>query len=175
MAWPVHDCLMIEPTESEDKGEMDRFIDSMLEIKSEIQKIEEGTYERDCNPLKVSEIYKFSFLFKEKSEKCPKIFVLLRNTNFNFFQYRNVTIDWFFVKFAKNIETYFRWPLTLSVPFSLLAGTVPTLVKKPPSRNPGVITNSGLLLPESTTNTETATCSAPALLWNPININNKHT
>lgn len=53
MAWPVHDCLMIEPTESEDKAEMDRFIESMLEIRAEIAKIEEGVYERDLNPLKV--------------------------------------------------------------------------------------------------------------------------
>lgn len=45
---------MIEPTESEDKGEMDRFIDSMLQIYEEIKKIESGEYERECNPLKVS-------------------------------------------------------------------------------------------------------------------------
>ncbi|CAD5212806.1 unnamed protein product [Bursaphelenchus okinawaensis] len=54
MAWPVHDCLMIEPTESEDKAEMDRFIDSMIQIKAEIEKIVEGEAERDCNPLKMA-------------------------------------------------------------------------------------------------------------------------
>ncbi|KAI6180842.1 hypothetical protein M3Y98_00764700 [Aphelenchoides besseyi] len=54
MAWPVHDCLMIEPTESEDKGEMDRFVDSMLQIYEEIQKIETGEYDRECNPLKMA-------------------------------------------------------------------------------------------------------------------------
>lgn len=54
MAWPVHDCLMIEPTESEDKAEMDRFVDSMLSIRSEILQIENGVYDRDNNPLKVN-------------------------------------------------------------------------------------------------------------------------
>jgi glycine dehydrogenase len=54
MAWPVHDCLMIEPTESEDKAEMDRFVDSLLSIREEIQKIEEGLLDRDINPLKMA-------------------------------------------------------------------------------------------------------------------------
>lgn len=53
MAWPVQDCLMIEPTESEDKGEMDRFIDSMLSIREEIEEIANGKIDREINPLKV--------------------------------------------------------------------------------------------------------------------------
>lgn len=57
MAWPVQDCLMIEPTECEDKGEMDRFVDSMLSIKEEIVQIENGTMDRDINPIKVFIIY----------------------------------------------------------------------------------------------------------------------
>ncbi|KAK0393196.1 hypothetical protein QR680_000093 [Steinernema hermaphroditum] len=54
MAWPVHDCLMIEPTESEDKGEMDRFVDSLLSIREEIRQIEEGAMDREVNPLKMA-------------------------------------------------------------------------------------------------------------------------
>jgi glycine dehydrogenase len=54
MAWPVHDCLMIEPTESEDKAEMDRFVDSLLSIRAEIQQIEEGLLDREINPLKMA-------------------------------------------------------------------------------------------------------------------------
>lgn len=45
---------MIEPTESEDKAEMDRFVNSMLAIREEIQQIEEGLLDRDVNPLKVN-------------------------------------------------------------------------------------------------------------------------
>jgi glycine dehydrogenase len=53
MSFPVHDCLMIEPTESEDKAEMDRFVDSLLQIYDEIKKIESGEFDSECNPLKV--------------------------------------------------------------------------------------------------------------------------
>lgn len=53
MAWPVQDCLMIEPTESEDKDEMDRFVDSLLAIREEIINIEKGVFDKEKNPLKV--------------------------------------------------------------------------------------------------------------------------
>ncbi|CAJ0932030.1 unnamed protein product, partial [Mesorhabditis belari] len=52
MSWPVHDCLMIEPTESEDKGEMDRLVDSLLAIREEIGMIERGELDKLNNPLK---------------------------------------------------------------------------------------------------------------------------
>ena len=51
MSWPVAGTLMIEPTESESKAELDRFCDAMLLIRSEIQAIEEGRAERDNNLL----------------------------------------------------------------------------------------------------------------------------
>uniref|UniRef100_F1KTS9 Glycine cleavage system P protein n=1 Tax=Ascaris suum TaxID=6253 RepID=F1KTS9_ASCSU len=54
MSFPVHDCLMIEPTESEDKGEMDRLVDSLLAIREEITLIEQGKLDRTCNPLKMA-------------------------------------------------------------------------------------------------------------------------
>merc|ERR1711874_93016 len=44
--------LMIEPTESEDKDELDRFCDAMIEIRKEIVEIEEGRVDRKNNPLK---------------------------------------------------------------------------------------------------------------------------
>ena len=43
---------MIEPTESEDKGELDRFCDAMLSIAGEIALIASGTWPKDDNPLK---------------------------------------------------------------------------------------------------------------------------
>lgn len=45
---------MIEPTESEDKAELDRFCDSLLAIRQEIADIEEGRMDSRVNPLKVS-------------------------------------------------------------------------------------------------------------------------
>ena len=52
MSWPVAGTLMIEPTESETKAELDRFCDAMLAIRAEIADIENGTADADNNPLK---------------------------------------------------------------------------------------------------------------------------
>ncbi|MFN3208375.1 MAG: aminomethyl-transferring glycine dehydrogenase [Roseovarius sp.] len=52
MSWPVAGTLMIEPTESETKAELDRFCDAMLAIREEIRAIEDGQMDRDNNPLK---------------------------------------------------------------------------------------------------------------------------
>ncbi|KAH0628317.1 hypothetical protein JD844_009274 [Phrynosoma platyrhinos] len=52
MSWPVAGTLMIEPTESEDKAELDRFCDAMINIRQEIADIEEGRMDSRINPLK---------------------------------------------------------------------------------------------------------------------------
>jgi glycine dehydrogenase len=52
MSFPVAGTLMIEPTESESKGELDRFIDAMIAIRDEIRAIETGARDRTDNPLK---------------------------------------------------------------------------------------------------------------------------
>jgi len=52
MSWPVAGTLMIEPTESETKAELDRFCDAMLAIREEARAIEDGTMDKDNNPLK---------------------------------------------------------------------------------------------------------------------------
>jgi len=52
MSWPVAGTLMIEPTESETKAELDRFCDAMLAIREEIRLIEAGEIDRENNPLK---------------------------------------------------------------------------------------------------------------------------
>ena len=52
MSWPVAGTLMVEPTESETKEELDRFCDAMLDIREEIRAIEEGKMDRANNPLK---------------------------------------------------------------------------------------------------------------------------
>lgn len=52
MSFPVAGTLMIEPTESESKVELDRFCDAMIEIRREIAKVESGEWPGDNNPLK---------------------------------------------------------------------------------------------------------------------------
>ena len=52
MSWPVSGTLMIEPTESETKAELDRFCDAMLGIRDEIRAIEDGTMDPENNPLR---------------------------------------------------------------------------------------------------------------------------
>ena len=52
MSFPVPGTLMIEPTESESKKELDRFCDAMISIRSEIQKVIDGTFDKNDNPLK---------------------------------------------------------------------------------------------------------------------------
>ncbi len=52
MSFPVAGTLMVEPTESESKAELDRFIDAMIAIRGEIRAIEAGTSDRADNPLK---------------------------------------------------------------------------------------------------------------------------
>lgn len=52
MSFPVPGTLMIEPTESESKAELDRFIEAMITIHAEIVKVERGEYDKMDNPLK---------------------------------------------------------------------------------------------------------------------------
>lgn len=52
MSWPVAGTLMVEPTESETKAELDRFCDAMLAIREEIRAIEDGQMDAENNPLK---------------------------------------------------------------------------------------------------------------------------
>jgi glycine dehydrogenase len=52
MSWPVASTLMIEPTESESKAEIDRFCDAMIAIRNEISQVESGDIDADDNPLR---------------------------------------------------------------------------------------------------------------------------
>lgn len=51
VSWPVPGAMMIEPTESESKKELDRFCDALLVIAEEIKQIESGNWPQDDNPL----------------------------------------------------------------------------------------------------------------------------
>ena len=52
VSFPVASTLMVEPTESESKAELDRFCDAMIAIRNEIREIEEGIYDKENNLLK---------------------------------------------------------------------------------------------------------------------------
>jgi glycine dehydrogenase len=52
MSWPVAGTLMIEPTESESKAELDRFCEAMIAIRAEIAAIAAGRLDKSDNPLK---------------------------------------------------------------------------------------------------------------------------
>ncbi len=52
LSFPVPGTLMVEPTESEPKAELDRFIDAMIQIRAEIRAVQEGRVDRDDNPLR---------------------------------------------------------------------------------------------------------------------------
>jgi len=54
MSWPVPNTLMIEPTESESKDELDRFVEAMISIRQEIREIEEGKQPKEGNVLRNS-------------------------------------------------------------------------------------------------------------------------
>ena len=51
MSWPVVGTVMVEPTESENKAELDRFIEAMISIRAEIQEVELGLVESDMSAL----------------------------------------------------------------------------------------------------------------------------
>jgi glycine dehydrogenase len=52
MSFPVSGTLMVEPTESEDLGELDRFIDAMKAIRAEIEQVADGVWEAADSPLR---------------------------------------------------------------------------------------------------------------------------
>ena len=54
MSWPVANTLMIEPTESESKAELDRFCDALISIRKEIAAVEKGEQPKEKNVLKMA-------------------------------------------------------------------------------------------------------------------------
>lgn len=54
LSFPVHETLMVEPTESESKEELDRFISALKRIKQECEMIKSGEYDANDNPLKMA-------------------------------------------------------------------------------------------------------------------------
>jgi glycine dehydrogenase len=68
MSFPVPGTIMIEPTESEDKAELDRFCDALIAIREEIKAIEEGTADKKENALKNAPHTQFAVISSEWSK-----------------------------------------------------------------------------------------------------------
>ncbi|MEO3823873.1 aminomethyl-transferring glycine dehydrogenase [Actinomadura sp. B10D3] len=82
LSFPVAGTLMIEPTESEDLAELDRFCDAMIEIRREIRRVADGGYDREDNPLKnaphtagclVSDDWKHPYTREEAAYPVPSL------------------------------------------------------------------------------------------------------
>ncbi|TDC44203.1 glycine dehydrogenase (aminomethyl-transferring) [Actinomadura sp. KC345] len=82
LSFPVAGTLMIEPTESEDLAELDRFCDAMIEIRREIQRVADGGHDREDNPLKnaphtaaalVSDDWKHPYSREEAAYPLPSL------------------------------------------------------------------------------------------------------
>jgi glycine dehydrogenase len=72
MSFPVAGTLMIEPTESEDLAELDRFADAMIAIREEIARVASGEYDRVDNPLRNAPHTADSLLTGEWSHPYPR-------------------------------------------------------------------------------------------------------
>jgi glycine dehydrogenase len=72
MSFPVAGTIMIEPTESEGKAELDRFCDALLSIREEIRAIEEGRADRQDNPLKNAPHTQFAITADEWNHKYTR-------------------------------------------------------------------------------------------------------
>ncbi|KAH7157777.1 glycine cleavage system P-protein-domain-containing protein [Dactylonectria estremocensis] len=71
MSWPVSGTLMIEPTESESRAELDRFCDALIEIRREIADIESGKAPREGNLLKNAPHPQHDLLISDKEWQRP--------------------------------------------------------------------------------------------------------
>ncbi|MCD6664081.1 MAG: aminomethyl-transferring glycine dehydrogenase [Comamonas sp.] len=72
LSFPVANTLMVEPTESEDLAELDRFIDAMIAIRGEIRQVENGTWPQDDNPLRNAPHTAESLLTQEWKHPYPR-------------------------------------------------------------------------------------------------------
>ena len=72
MSFPVPGTIMIEPTESEDKAELDRFCDALLSIRDEIRAIEEDKMDKNDNPLKHAPHTQFTVCADEWNHKYSR-------------------------------------------------------------------------------------------------------
>jgi glycine dehydrogenase len=80
LSFPVAGTLMIEPTESEDLAEIERFCTAMLDIREEIARVESGEWPRDDNPL-VNAPHTAEMLTREWSHPYPRDLAVYPSTH----------------------------------------------------------------------------------------------
>ena len=76
MSWPVPGTIMVEPTESESKDELDKFCDAMLTIKQEIDDVVEGRVSAQDSPLKGA-LHTADIVLQRSGTKCIQEKLLL--------------------------------------------------------------------------------------------------
>ena len=113
MSWPVVGTLMIEPTESESKAELDRFCDAMISIREEIREMETGAAPKDASVLKraphtVTEVTSDSWDRPYSREKAAYPLAWVRERKFwpAVARINNVYGDKNFVCSCPSIESY---------------------------------------------------------------------
>ena len=72
LSFPVAGTLMVEPTESEDIGELDRFIDAMIAIKGEIDQVQAGKYSLEQSPLRQAPHTAFALISDTWDQAYPR-------------------------------------------------------------------------------------------------------
>ncbi|GAA1111765.1 aminomethyl-transferring glycine dehydrogenase [Arthrobacter flavus] len=72
LSFPVAGTLMVEPTESEDIGELDRFVDAMIAIKGEIDQVQAGTYTLEQSPLRQAPHTAFALISDTWEQAYPR-------------------------------------------------------------------------------------------------------
>lgn len=72
VSFPVVGTLMVEPTESESKEELDRFIEAMISIYNEIEKVRNGEFDKEDNPLKNAPHPEYEIVADEWTHKYPR-------------------------------------------------------------------------------------------------------
>ena len=79
MSFPVAGTLMIEPTESENKAELDRFADALIAIHAEVMRVKNGSYDPNNNPLKNAphtqkDLLNWTFPYSIKEACYPEVY-----------------------------------------------------------------------------------------------------
>lgn len=120
MSWPVAGTLMIEPTESEDKEELDRFCEALVTIREEIREIEEGKMDIKVNPLKMSPHTQFQVVNSDWNRPYTREQAAFPAVSFHLFPLLSIKII-FFQSFSLSSDLIQRYGQVLRESTMLMA------------------------------------------------------